>query len=51
LNCNIRYANEDCGSGIGEIADIKGDKVMALDYLEEYDDDELEEIYGEIWGE
>lgn len=51
LNCNIRYANEDCGSGIGEIADIIGDKVKALDYLEEYEDDELEEICDEIWEE
>lgn len=51
LSCNIRFANEDCGSGIGEIADIIGDKVRALDYLEEYDDDELEEVYNEIWEE
>lgn len=51
LSCNIRYANEDCGSGIGEIADITGDKVRMLDYSEGYDDDELEEIYNEIWGE
>lgn len=51
LNCNIRYANEDYYSGIGEIADITGDKVKMLDYLEEYEDDELEEIYDEIWEE
>lgn len=51
LSCNIRYANEDCGSGIGEIANIIGDKVIALNYLEEYDDYELEEIYDEIWEE
>lgn len=51
LSCNIRYANEDCGSGIGEIADVVGDKVRMLDYLEEYKDDELEEIYNEIWEE
>jgi hypothetical protein len=36
---------------MGEIADIIGDKVRMLDYLEEYDDDELEEIYNEIWEE
>ena len=51
ISCNIRYANEDCGSGIGEITDIIGDRVQGLNYLEEYEDDELEEIYGEIWEE
>lgn len=51
LSCNIRYANEDYGSGMGEIADITGDKVRALNYLEEYKDDELEEVYNEIWEE
>ena len=51
LSCNIRYANEDCGSGIGEITDIIGDRVQGLNYLEEYEDDELEESYGEIWEE
>ena len=51
LNCNIRYANEDYYSGIGEITDIIGDKIIMLDYLEEYEDYELEEIYDEIWEE
>lgn len=53
LGCNIRYANEDLGSGIGEIADIVGNSVRALNYLSEYEDDldALEEIAGEIWGE
>ena len=51
LSCNIRDANEDCGSGMGEIADIIGDRVQGLNYLEEYEDDELEKIYGEIWEE
>ena len=51
LSCNIRYANEDYSSGIGEIADIVGDKIRMLDYLEEYEDEELEEIYNEIWEE
>lgn len=51
LNCNIRYANEDCYSGVGEIVDIIGDKVRMLNYLEEYEDDELEEIYNKIWEE
>ena len=36
---------------MGEIADIIGDRVQGLNYLEEYEDDELEEIYYEIWGE
>ena len=51
LSCNIRYANEDCGSGMGEIANITGDRVRALNYLEEYEDDKLEEVYNEIWEE
>ena len=32
-------------------ADIIGDRIRMLDYLEEYKDDELEEIYNEIWEE
>ena len=51
LSCNITYANEDCGSGIGEISDIIEGKIRMLNYLEEYEDDELEEIYNEIWEE
>jgi hypothetical protein len=53
LSCNIKYANEDYGSGLGEISDINGDKVRMLDYLEEYKDDwdTLEEIAEEIWEE
>lgn len=51
LGCNIRYANEDYGSGMGEITDIIGDKVILLDYLEEYEDDELEKVYNKIWEE
>ena len=50
LSCNIRYANEDYYSGVGEISDIIKDKVKMLNYLEEYEDDELEEIAGEIWA-
>lgn len=51
LSCNIKYANEDYYSGVGEIADIIEDKVIMLNYLEEYKDDELEEIAEEIWAE
>ena len=50
-SCNIRYANEDCGSGMGEIIDIDNYNVHIIDYLNVYSEEELERIYNEIWEE
>lgn len=55
LSCNIKFANEDPGSGMGEISDIKNGKILMNQITPEFNDESDDydeqsmEFYNSVW--